>query len=59
MSHSDDKKYEIEEEQLFELIKQAGNEARIRKKEAMAKHRDRLRAAAEEGVLHRRDSVPI
>lgn len=45
------------EEQLFELIKQAGDEARIRKKEAMARHFERLRAAVEEGVLQRRGPV--
>ncbi|MEA2082845.1 MAG: hypothetical protein U9O82_01110 [Thermodesulfobacteriota bacterium] len=48
---------EAGEEQLFELIKQAGNEARIRKQEAMARHFDRLRAAIAEGILRKQDSA--
>lgn len=55
---STDNNQEAGDEQLFELIKQAGNEARIRKQEAMARHFDRLRAAIAEGVSVRQDSVP-
>lgn len=58
-TNSDKGNLELGEAQLFELIRQAGNEARIRKKKAMERHRERLRDAVKEGVLHRRDSSSI
>ena len=52
-----DKNQEDGEEQLLELIKQAGNEARARKQETMSRHFDRIRAAIAEGVVLKQDSV--
>ena len=54
----DDQNQEAGEAQLFELIKQAGNEARARKREAMARHFHRLQASIEEVVSRKQDSVP-
>ena len=48
---------EAGEEQLNELIKQAGNEARARKKEALARHLKMLQAAVAEGVARRKNSL--
>lgn len=48
---------EAGEEQLNELIKQAGNEARTRQKEAWARHLEMLRAAVAEGVARRKNSL--
>lgn len=48
---------EAGEEQLNELIKQAGKEARSRKKEAFARHVKMLHAAVAEGVARRKNSI--
>ena len=48
---------EAGEEQLNELIKQAGNEARSRKKEAFERHLKMLEAAVAEGVARRKNSI--
>ena len=45
------------EEQLNELIKQAGNEARARKKKAWARHLEMLQAAVAEGVARRKNPL--
>lgn len=56
---SDTGNLDIGEAQLFELIRQAGNEARMRKRETMERHRQRMREAVKEGVFHRLDSSSI
>ena len=48
---------EAGEEELNELIKQAGNEARSRKKEALARHLKKLQAAVAEGVARRKNPL--
>jgi endonuclease III len=50
---------EAGEEQLNELIKQAGNEVRARKKEALARHLKMLQAAVDEGVARRKNPLFI
>ena len=45
------------ETQLFELIKQAGNEARERKQKTMARHFQKLQTSAEEVTPRKLDSV--
>jgi len=47
------------EEQLAVLIKQAGDEARARKREALAHHFKILRDVIEEGVSRRKESISI
>ena len=51
------KKHEAEEEQLFQLIKQAGEDARSRKREAMARHINKLQAVISEAVSRKNNSV--
>ena len=48
---------EEEEEQLFQLIKQAGEDARSRKREAMARHINKLQAVISEAVSRKNNSV--
>jgi hypothetical protein len=48
---------EAGEEQLHELIKQAGNEARSRKKQVSERHLEMLQAAVAEGVARRKNPV--
>ncbi len=53
MSEGIDKINEMEEaaeERLHELVKLAGDEARSRRKKAVAQHLKRLQAAVDEGV---------
>ena len=50
------KKHEAEEEQLFKLIKQAGEDARRRKREAMARHINKLRAVISEAVSRKNNN---
>ena len=60
MKEGSDKNNQIQEageEQLNELIKQAGKEARARKKEALARHLKMLKAAVVEGVARRKNSL--
>jgi hypothetical protein len=51
------KKHEAEEKQLFQLIKQAGEDARSRKREAMARHINKLQAVISEAVSRKNNSV--
>lgn len=51
------KKHEAEEEQLFQLIKQAGEDARSRKRKAMARHINKLQAVISEAVSRKNNSV--
>jgi hypothetical protein len=52
------KHQEVGEEQLTVLIKQAGDEARARKREALERHFKMLRAVIAEGVSRRKESIP-
>jgi hypothetical protein len=45
--------YETGEEQLNRLIKEAGEEARSRKKNALALHYKKIKAVIAEGVIRR------
>ena len=56
---SNDKSQEAGEEQLTALIKQAGDEARKLKQEALARHFKKLRAAIAEAASRQHDSIPI
>ncbi len=47
--------HETGEEQLRQLIEQAGDEARSRKKEALAIHYKKLKAAIAEGIACRQN----
>jgi vacuolar-type H+-ATPase subunit H len=47
------------EEQLNELIKQAGNQARARKKDALIRHQKMLQDAVSEGVSRRKNLLSI
>lgn len=58
ISDQDNKHQEVGEEQLTVLIKQAGDEARARKREALDRHFKKLRAAIAEGVSRRKESIP-
>ncbi len=49
---------EVGEEQLAVLIKQAGDEARARKREALDRHFNMLRTVIAEGVSRRKESIP-
>jgi len=51
------KKHEAEEKQLFQLIKQAGEDARSRKREAIARHINKLQAVISEAVSRKNNSV--
>lgn len=51
------KRQEAGEEQLTALIKQAGNEARMRKRKALQRHFKMLRAVIAEGVSRRKKSI--
>jgi dsDNA-binding SOS-regulon protein len=53
------KHQESGEEQLAALIKQAGEEARARKREALDLHFKKLRAVIAEGVSRWKNSTPI
>ena len=58
VSDQDNKHQEVGEEQLTVLIKQAGDEARVRKREALDRHFKMLRAVIAEGVSRRQESIP-
>jgi hypothetical protein len=58
-SDKNKKHQEVGEEQLTVLIKQAGDEARARKREALDQHFKMLRAVIAEGVSRRKESIPI
>lgn len=53
-----DKNREAEEEHLTELIKQAGDEARARKKEALARHFNKIQAVITEALSSQQGSIP-
>ena len=58
VSDKNNKHQEVGEEQLTVLIKQAGDEARVRKREALDRHFKMLRAVIAEGVSRRKESIP-
>ncbi|MFC2140761.1 hypothetical protein ACFLQP_00505 [Acidobacteriota bacterium] len=58
VSDQNNKHQEVGEEQLTVLIKQAGDEARARKREALERHFKMLRAVIAEGVSRRKESIP-
>ena len=58
VSDQNNKHQEVGEEQLTVLIKQAGDEARARKREALEQHFKMLRAVIAEGVSRRKESIP-
>ena len=58
ISDQNNKHQEVGEEQLTVLIKQAGDEARVRKREALDRHFKMLRAVIAEGVSRRKESIP-
>jgi hypothetical protein len=58
VSDQNNKHQEVGEEQLTVLIKQAGDEARARKREALDRHFKMLRAVIAEGVSRRKESIP-
>jgi hypothetical protein len=58
VSDQNHKHQEAGEEQLAALIKQAGAEARARKRKAMDQHFKKLRAAIAEGVSRWKESIP-
>ena len=49
----DTQKYQDEEEHLFQLIKQAGEAARARKKKAMAQHVEKLQRVISEAIARK------
>ncbi|MFH0926795.1 MAG: hypothetical protein V1872_14375 [bacterium] len=53
----DEEDQEPGEEQLFELIKQAGDEARARKREAMAQHFKKLKDMVAEVMSQQQNSI--
>lgn len=58
LSDRNNKHQEDGEEQLAVLINQAGEEARVRKREAMDRHFKRLREVIAESVPRRQESIP-
>jgi len=55
---SNDKNQETAEKRLAALIKQAGDEARARKREALAWHFKKLQTVIGEAVSRQQDSIP-
>ncbi|MBW1759187.1 MAG: hypothetical protein JRI88_02495 [Deltaproteobacteria bacterium] len=53
-----DKDQDADEERLATLIKKAGEDARARKKEAMTRHFEKLRAVVAEAILRQEHSKP-
>ena len=56
-SDPNDKNREAEEKHLTELIKQAGVEARARKKEALTRHFTKIQAVITEALSSRQGSM--
>ncbi len=52
-------KHQDEEEHLFQLIKQAGEAARARKKKAMAQHVEKLKLVISEAISRKNNIAPI
>ncbi len=59
ISDKNNKYEEVGEEQLAVLIKEAGEEARKRKKEAMERHFKMIEAAIAEGLSRRKEPLQI
>jgi hypothetical protein len=59
ISDKNKKHQEVGEDQLTVLIKQAGEEARARRRKALDKHFKMLRAVIAEGVSRRKESIPV
>jgi hypothetical protein len=59
VSDQDSQQQEVGEEQLKILIKQAGDEARARKREALDRHFKRLRNVIAEGLSRRKESIRV
>jgi len=62
MEHNDNPTSEIHEtgeEQLNQLIKQAGEEARSRKKKALALHYIKIKSVVAEGVNRRQNKIEL
>jgi hypothetical protein len=57
VSDQDNKHQEAGEEQLAALIKQAGEEARGRKRKALDRHFKMLQTVIAEGLSRRKDSI--
>ena len=57
VSDQNNKHQEVGEEQLTDLIKQAGDEARLRKREALDRHFKMIRVVIAEGVSRRKESI--
>ena len=57
ISGQDNTYQEVGEEQLEVLVKQAGDDARIRKREALDRHFKMLQAAIAEGMSRRKESI--
>ena len=53
-----DKNQETSEKRLAALIQQAGDEARVRKREAMALHFKKLQTVIGEAVYRQQNSIP-
>ncbi len=58
MPEQDCLQQEAGEEQLNALIKQAGDEARLRKRKALERHFKMLRSVVAEGMSRRKESIP-
>jgi hypothetical protein len=58
VTDQDIKHQEVGEGQLAALIKQAGDEARERKRKALDRHFKMLQAVIAEGVSRRKESIP-
>ena len=52
-------KHQDEEEHLFQLIKQAGEAARARKKKAMAQHVEKLKLVISEAISRKNNIASI
>ena len=57
VSDQENQQQEVGEEQLSVLIKQAGEDARARKRKAMDRHFKMLRGAIAEGLSRRKESI--
>ena len=55
---TDDKDQETAEKRLTVLIKQAGDEARARKRKAMTRHFNKLQTVISEAVIRQQNSMP-
>ena len=55
---TDDKDQETAEKRLAVLIKQAGDEARARKRKAMTRHFNKLQTVISEAVIRQQNSMP-